>query len=190
MVGWDYIGRVRNNVKVQPVGQCAWQPCADLFAEAGQRAEELGLYRMVHTRPWACRLVRQRQTCKHRQARTRKGQPQQGAASRKARKRASEPWLLATSLKASDVTAAQVTAMYAKRMQIEEAFRDLKSHRYGLGLEDSLTRLAPRLSVLLLLNALANFAAWLLACSLTHSPHPDDPTTSQWKPTRWSRRSS
>jgi hypothetical protein len=81
----------------------------------------------------------------------------------------------------SRVTAIQVTTLYAKRMQIEEAFRDLKSHRYGLGLEDSLSRLAPRLSVLLLLNALANFAAWLLACVLERNPHPDDPLTSRWK---------
>ena len=46
-------------------------------------------------------------------------------------------------------------------MQIELSFRDLKSHRYGQGFEDSLTRSAERIEVLLLLHALAMFAAWL-----------------------------
>ncbi|MDR2189105.1 MAG: hypothetical protein LBE62_13855 [Azonexus sp.] len=66
-------------------------------------------------------------------------------------------------------------------MQIEASFRDLKCHRYGLGLRDSLTRLAPRLSVLLLLNVLATFAAWLLARTLEINPQPDDPLTAQQK---------
>jgi hypothetical protein len=51
-------------------------------------------------------------------------------------------------------------------MQIELSFRDLKSHRYGQGFEDSLTRSGKRIEILLLVNALAAFASWLagLAC--------------------------
>ena len=51
-------------------------------------------------------------------------------------------------------------------MQIELAFRDLKSHRYGQGFEDSLTRKGKRIEILLLLQALATFACWLfgMAC--------------------------
>lgn len=46
-------------------------------------------------------------------------------------------------------------------MQIELGFRDLKSHRYGQTFEDSLTRTAERIEILLLLHALAMFVAWL-----------------------------
>ena len=46
-------------------------------------------------------------------------------------------------------------------MQIELGFRDLKSHRFGQAFEDSLTRLKKRIEILLLLHALAVFAAWL-----------------------------
>ena len=51
-------------------------------------------------------------------------------------------------------------------MQIELSFRDLKSHRYGQGFEDSLTRKGARIEVLLLLSAMAAFASWLvgMAC--------------------------
>ena len=52
-------------------------------------------------------------------------------------------------------------AIYAKRMQIERSFRDLKSHRYGSAFEDTLTRDPRRLEILLLIHALATLAAWL-----------------------------
>ncbi len=63
----------------------------------------------------------------------------------------------------------QVVTLYARRMQIELSFRDLKSHRYGQGFEDSLTRKGARIEILLLLSTLAAFATWLvgMACETT-----------------------
>jgi hypothetical protein len=54
-------------------------------------------------------------------------------------------------------------------MQIEQSFRDLKSHHYGSAFEDSLTRRGTRLDILLLIHALASFASWLagMACEAT-----------------------
>ncbi len=51
-------------------------------------------------------------------------------------------------------------------MQIELSFRDLKSHRYGQGFEDSLTRKGARIEVRSLLSAMAAFATGLvgMAC--------------------------
>ena len=46
-------------------------------------------------------------------------------------------------------------------MQIEQSFRDLKSHRHGCAFEDTLTRDPRRLEMLLLIHALATLAAWL-----------------------------
>jgi hypothetical protein len=82
--------------------------------------------------------------------------------SRKIAQRESEPWLLAVS-PTLELTPAQVIAVYARRMQIEQSFRDLKSHRYGVGFEDSLTRTCERLAILLLILALATFVAWMIA---------------------------
>jgi len=47
-------------------------------------------------------------------------------------------------------------------MQIEEAFRDLKCARYGLGFELNLSRSRERLTVLLLIALLAFFVLWLI----------------------------
>jgi hypothetical protein len=75
------------------------------------------------------------------------------------RKRACEPWLLATTL--DNETAASIVDVYATRMQVEECFRDTKSAHLGWALRHSLTTSAQRFDVLLLLVAIA-FAAVVL----------------------------
>ena len=74
-------------------------------------------------------------------------------------------------------------SLYTRRMQIEQSFRDLKSHHYGSAFEDSLTRTGRRLQVLLLVHAIANFANWLagLACEATHIDRWLAPTATQRK---------
>ena len=61
----------------------------------------------------------------------------------------------------------QLVALNARLTQIELSFRDLKLHRYGRALENSLARKGPRIEVLLLLNALATLATWVIgmACA-------------------------
>ena len=65
----------------------------------------------------------------------------QRTADRQRSTAAREPLLLATSLQDP---APIVVHMYSLRMQIEETFRDLKSHRYGWSLEDVRCRSAQR----------------------------------------------
>lgn len=54
-----------------------------------------------------------------------------------------------------------VVNIYRQRMRIEENFRDTKCHRYGLGLNNSLTKIPERMAILLLIATIATFAAWL-----------------------------
>lgn len=84
-----------------------------------------------------------------------------------------EPWLIVASPELEAPSARQLVNLYARRMQIELGFRDLKSHRYGLGMEDSLTRQGARLQVLLLVSTLASFVSWLagLRCEATAVAH-------------------
>ena len=69
---------------------------------------------------------------------------------------------MATSLPERSKLAKKVVATYRLRMQIEEAFRDLKSTRFGLSLELHLTYQVKRLQVLLLIAMLAFLVAWLI----------------------------
>jgi hypothetical protein len=172
-MGWDFIGRLRNNTQVASGDGGQWRGCAQLHSLATGGARDMGAYRVVKGNPLRCRLVLAKRQPKGRERLTRAGLPEQGCSSRKARKAAREPWLLVTSLAASTHAAPVLVAAYGKRMQIEEAFRDLKSHRYGAGFEDSLSRKPERLAVLLLLHALASFAAWLLGLAVQTTASPD-----------------
>lgn len=188
-LGWHFLGRLRNNTQVRAFGATAWQPCASLHDQATPRAIDLGRYHVVKGRPLDARLALVRRPRKGRG----RGDPSaplpRGTSDRKCRKSAREPWLLVTSVDARDRSAAQLVATYAKRMQIEEAFRDLKSHRYGAAFEDCLTRKPERLAVLLLLHTLARFAAWLMGLA-DQALRPLDPLTRQPRQRRryWQQR--
>lgn len=172
-LGWSSIGRLRNNTQVKTRRQRHWRPCSSLHPTASATALDLGTRLIVKGDPFSCRLVLVRRPHKGRDQLNRKGKPQQASYTNKVRKSAREPWLLVTSLTAHTHAAHEVVAAYAKRMQIEEAFRDLKSHRYGAAFEDSLTRTSERLTVLLLLHALATFAAWLMGLAVHITGRPD-----------------
>ena len=115
------------------------------------RCDLFGLRLIVHKKPAQGRVHK-----------TLRGERVRETKSRNSAARESEPWLLAVSA-GLDRTPAQLASLYARRMQIEQSFRDLKSHRFGVGFEDSLTRKANRQSILLLILALAAFAAWISA---------------------------
>lgn len=185
-MGWDFIGRLRSNPCVRKTGESDWESCSRLHRLASSTARDLGTYQIVKQHPTTCRLVAQMRARKGRDQRTRTGKPQQGTTAKRSRKSAREPWLLATSLSKSECTAVQITTAYAKRMQIEEAFRDLKSHRYGMAFEDSLTRFAPRLAVLLLLHAMTIFTAWLVALADEAAALPDPMTRQRTHRNRYS----
>lgn len=67
-------------------------------------------------------------------------------------KRRDEPWFLMTDLPGNAV---QLTDLFARRMAIEELFRDGKDGRYGLGLGQAQVETAGRLDRLILIVALA-----------------------------------
>jgi hypothetical protein len=96
---------------------------------------------------------------------TRYGKVAQRKNSRQCAAREREPWLLVASPTLKALSARQLVKLYARRMQIEASFRDLKSHRYGHGFEDSLTRIGARLEILLLVNAMAAFSCWIAGLS-------------------------
>ena len=52
--------------------------------------------------------------------------------------------------------------LYAKRMQIEESFRDLKDERWGFGLALARSGSRQRREVLLLIATLATLLLWLI----------------------------
>jgi hypothetical protein len=162
-LGWHWIGRVRGRLRVQLSGQETWPMCRELGTLRKRSAQHLGRAKLTRHRALACRLVlagQRRLTGRH--CLTRAGTRSADRRHLKAAKSTREPQLLACSLGLHAFTAHAIVTMYRRRMQIEESFRDLKSHRYGAGFEDSQSRKPERLQMLLLLHALAQWVAWVV----------------------------
>jgi hypothetical protein len=167
-LGWHWIGRVRHRTQFRWLSaEGDWIKCKTLYALALPKACSLGQALLARAKPLRCRLVLVRGKRRGRVELTRLGKRAQSSSSRKMAKRAKEPWLLAASCSLNEYSAPALVALYAKRMQIEQSFRDLKSHRYGCAFDDTLTRSAQRLEMLLLIHMLAALAAWLVGLAAT-----------------------
>jgi Transposase DDE domain len=161
-LGWDWVGRIRNRHEVQLSDGEAWVPGKTLYNQATSTPKALGRAHVTQSNPIACQLVLYKGKPKGRVHRNRLGQPSRSAHSRKHARAQREPWLLGTSLPEGFKLAHKVVKLYALRMRIEEAFRDLKSARFGLSLEFHRAYHLERLQVLLLIATLALRVAWLM----------------------------
>jgi hypothetical protein len=161
-LGWDWVGRIRNRHQVQLCGEVAWIPCKRLYDKATSTPRALGQARLTETNPITCRLVLYKGKPKGRVHLNRLGQASRSSHNRKHAQTQREPWLLGTSLPEGFKHAEKVVKLYALRMKIEEAFRDVKSTRFGLSLELHRTYQVERLQNLLLIATLALMVAWLM----------------------------
>ena len=158
--GWDWIGRIRNKLKYYRVETQRWQYTDALYRRATARVRHIGevsasprhgyRFRMYLVRAYKARVGRPPLT-----------RPQGGRA-RQYRRLHRAPWLIATSLPHSRKSSTRIKQLYAQRMQIEETFRDTKSHRWGFGLNYARCNNGQRLEVLLLIAALASLVLWLI----------------------------
>ncbi len=160
--GWHWIGRIRNRDMVRPGGGGDWIGCKALYPLATSTARSLGDYAYVRRHPVSCQLVLVRRRRMGRNKCSRLGQPVRSSHSLKHARSQCEPWLLAVSPGLAHLSAEGVVAIYAQRMQIEEAFRDLKSERFGLGFSAHRTTRKERLCVLMLIACLALFVLRLI----------------------------
>lgn len=153
--GWDFVGRVRGTAKaISSVGETIAKE--QFYARASTTPTALGSFGLFVKQQIPCRLVLVRK-------RRRPGPKQPPPAckeEREMRQSALDPWLLATSM--SDGDAASIVALYARRMQIEETFRDAKNHRFGWSLGDVRLSTPQRTAVLLTLAALAILVVTLI----------------------------
>jgi hypothetical protein len=149
---WDFVGRVRGTATAKSADGTKFTK-SDLYRRASPAARDLGWFRLyAWQRGVDARLVVVRS--RRKPGRRRKPRSQDEAAIRRA---ARDPWLLATSLAKGD--AVRIVSIYSRRMQIEEAFRDAKNHRFGWSFRHVTTDSVQRLDVLLLVVILGMLVA-------------------------------
>ncbi|PRY72687.1 IS4 family transposase [Halomonas ventosae] len=162
--GWYYIGRVRGATQLRHDGESDWRRLESLFPLATREPASRGPITLAKTRSLATRLYLYRAAYRGRKDRNKNGSASRAARSRKAAKGHREPWVLVSNLTPRHNLAANVVKLYAKRMEIEEGFRDIKSERFGFAFNLHGTRHARRIEILLLIAMLASFR--LLASGL------------------------
>lgn len=158
--GWDWVGRVRNMIKYYNASTGRWCYTKSLYEQATPKVHHLGEVTLSRKRGYHFRMYLVRAY------KVRLGRPP-GERRRKTnrsmyRRLHRAPWLLATSLPHERGSGRRIKRLYSQRMQVEETFRDLKSHRWGLGLRYSRCKHAERIQVLLLIAALATLVMWLV----------------------------
>jgi Transposase DDE domain len=157
--GWDYIGRLRGKTLCLHLEQ-QWMRLPDVHTLARRKPRDLGSVVVGRTLLREERIVLSAiPKLKGRKKIGRNGLPRRSTADRQRRSAAREPWVLVTSL--SDPARVVVEA-YRMRMQIEETFRDVKSHRYGWSAEDIRSKNAKRVDVILLVGAFAAVAMHII----------------------------
>ena len=165
-IGFDFVGRIRQKTAYKTSKSKIWKAnCLDLYEKATYKPTFFG--KLFFTKQHhECNVILYKKIIKGRKNINRSGNPTNNNASNRCARRERDPWLLVTSLEITKLFRAErIAALYAKRMQIEEDFRDIKSHKYGFGLRYSLSNSARRLEVLLLIAALACLVCWLISLS-------------------------
>lgn len=159
--GWSYVGRIRGRDMVcQADGQ--WIGGKALYAQASQKALDLGRCGYVRSNRTDCRLVLIKEEPRGRHRLNIYGKNRGARTSLKCAAAAREPWLLAASPSLDHLAAQSIARLYAQRMTIEESFRDTKNLRWGQGLHTTRSRSRERLQILLLIAHLASFVQRLI----------------------------
>lgn len=147
-LGWHYVARVRGNVKLKLAEQDKFISVNQLYRQAKKDPKSVGKIMLAQTQHYETQAVLVGKGYK--------------LLKRDKNKTYKEPWLLVSSLADCHGYADKIAKCYSSRMQIEESFRDQKSHRYGLGSDLHGTKKKSRLEILLLLAALVNWFHYLL----------------------------
>ena len=161
-LGWDYVGRVKNRTHCSG-NQKSFAPCFLLHSQARVIPKDLGEKILAKKNPLTTNFYIYTHKLKGRIKKNKDGKQSTDKDSKNHSKSYREPWLLVSSIKGPhNFAAKKVVNIYTIRMTIEEGFRDLKSNKYGLSLEDNETKKTARLIVWLMLAALTCLYAWII----------------------------
>lgn len=160
-MGWHFVGRLRNKNLIFVEDTETWQLSSIFFEHATGKPTHLGHALLTEEKQVPAHIVLYKGKSKNRHKRNLNKKVSASGKSKRHSKAAKEPWILVTSLSQARDNPNHIVNIYRQRMRIEENFRDTKCHHYGLGLKNSLTRTPERMAILLLIAAIATFAAWL-----------------------------
>jgi hypothetical protein len=168
---WYFIGRVRNMTQCRESGRKQWLPVKDYYGKATRSAHLLFSGTLAKANPVEGHFYLFRGKKQHRQRKNLRGKVIQCSVSLKHAKREREPWFIMSSLPTEAYTPQHIITLYKTRMQIEEAFRDLKNTRNGFSLRHCRSFDTERLNVALLIAAIAMLLLWIVGVLAKQQSH-------------------
>jgi hypothetical protein len=166
-LGWYWLCRIRGTKSVKLSEQLEWKTVQELIPDIKAKTThyEQALLTKDHKRP--CRMVTTNRQPKGRKVKTSRGKTTSTVSNGSYSQANKEPWILATNLP-SEYKPVDVVNLYFKRMQIEESFRDVKSHQFGLSGRYVRTSSVDRWGVKMLLAAIVQITYWVIGV-IAHS---------------------
>jgi hypothetical protein len=159
-LNWYWLVRVRQGKRIKLAKDSEWLETKAFLGTIEPRAKHYAEAFLMKTHERSCRLVTKKNAEKNTKAKYKKLPRDYNAGSGDYRRSAKEPWILATNLP-KNFNTTQILSFYKKRMQIEESFRDLKSHQFGLSARYVKTDCVYRWSVKMILGAIVQVIYWI-----------------------------
>jgi hypothetical protein len=160
--GWYWLSRIRQGKNIKLTPESDWGSIKTVISNIGVKAKSYEHASIMVKHNHLCRVITKKNPLKNTKANYRKQPRNYHAGNGDYSRSAMEPWILATNLPKSSYTATKVISYYAKRMQIEESFRDIKSHQFGLGARYARTENIDRWGVKMLLSAIVQVVYWII----------------------------
>ena len=158
--GWGWVCRIRQGKDIKINEE--WISIKDYIPKLGSTTKDQGEILLTERHKYSCRLVTTRKDPKGRKQKISRNKASSKIANGSYAQGAKEPWILATNLNSRSYKASEIVALYAKRMQIEESFRAMKSHQFGLSARYIRTLDIKRWAILMLLAAIVLISYWVI----------------------------
>lgn len=166
-LGWFWLTRIRQGKMLKLSLNEEWMTIKECSSQIEEKTKSYNQAFIMKEHHRACRVITTRKTPgKKRNLSTTPRNDKAG--SNHYRRLAQEPWVLATNLPKERFSATKIVAYYSKRMQIEQSFRDIKSHQFGLSARYAHTKSIYRWGVKMLLAALVQLMFWIIGV-IAHS---------------------
>jgi hypothetical protein len=166
-LGWFWLTRIRQGKMLKLSSAEEWVTVKDFIPQIAEKTKSYNQAFIMKDHNRACRVVTTRRSPGARR-KLRRPPRNDKAGSNHYRRLAREPWILATNLPKESFDATKIVNYYSKRMQIEQSFRDLKSHQFGLSARYVRTKSIYRWGVKMLLAAIVQLMFWIIGV-IAHS---------------------
>lgn len=162
-LGWYFCGRVRGKTQVKLPGSDAWEQVTPYAKKATAHVKSLGRGLLSKSHEKEMFMYTYKQPLKPLKSKSNRNNPNACTELKRSIRSYTEGWFIVTNLPQLKKKHKKIVINHYKdRMKIEASNRTTKSTKFGFGLSDSMTKKIERIKILLLIEQIASFAAWLV----------------------------